>query len=211
MEKVVALLKEIFVDKVLVSILLEKSVYVEIEEGKKILDEGNYIKTIPIVIEGRVKVLRCDESGKELLLYHIIPGESCALSIAAGLNHEKSVAYAVTEVKTNLLLIPVNDLQEMLREYPRINNFVLKLFHQRFNELISFIDSIAFKNMDFRLVNHLKKMSAATGNRIIETTHQQLADELGTAREVVSRLLKQLEKENKVKNHRGTIELTDLL
>lgn len=206
-----SLLKELFVNQALVEEIKRRSTLVQLEAGDQILSEGSYVQTIPLVVEGRIKVMRRDESGKELLLYYIQKGESCALSIAAGLNRKKSIAFAMADEKTTLLSIPLDAVRALLLSFPRANDFVLHLFHQRFNELILFIDSIAFKNVDFRLIKHLQRMRTATGAVTIETTHQQLADELGTAREVISRLLKQLEKEGKIKNLRGKIELTSRL
>ncbi len=211
MEATDILLKELFVNQALVEEIKRRSTLVQLEAGDKILSEGSYVQTIPLVVAGRIKVMRRDESGKELLLYYIQKGESCALSIAAGLNHKKSIAFAMADEKTTLLAIPLDDVRDLLLSFPRVNDFVLHLFHQRFNEIILFIDSIAFKNVDFRLIKHLQRMREVTGLATIETTHQQLADELGTAREVISRLLKQLEKEGKIKNLRGKIELTSRL
>ena len=207
MEETKAFLKKIFVSDELVNKLLASSQTAEIPEKQTILQEGQYIKVVPFVFEGRIKVMRQDESGKEVLLYYINPGESCALSIAAGLNHDKSVAYAITDKPTQMLVIPLEALRDMLLQFPRLNDFVLQLFHQRFNELILFIDAVSFKNIDFRLIANLKTKQQKSKSNTIAITHQQLANELGTAREVVSRLLKQLERDRKIKNLRGKIEI----
>jgi len=190
---------------------MAKSQTAEIPSKQTILQEGEYIKVVPLVFEGRIKVMRQDESGKEVLLYYINPGESCALSIAAGLNNDKSIAYAITDKPTNILAIPLEALRDMLLHFPRLNDFVLQLFHQRFNELILFIDAISFKNVDFRLIANLKTKQQKSKSNTIAITHQQLANELGTAREVVSRLLKQLERDKKIKNLRGKIEIISAL
>ena len=207
MQESKAFLKKIFVNDELVDQLLAKSKTAEIPSKQTILQEGQYIKVVPLIFEGRIKVMRQDESGKEVLLYYINPGESCALSIAAGLNNDKSVAYAITDKPTSMLAIPLEALREMLLHFPRLNDFILQLFHQRFNELILFIDAISFKNVDFRLIANLKTKQQKSKSNIISITHQQLANELGTAREVVSRLLKQLERDKKIKNLRGEIEI----
>jgi len=207
MQETKAFLKEIFITNALVDELLVKSQTIDIPSDQQILQEGQYIKVVPFVFEGRIKVLRQDESGKEVLLYYINPGESCALSIAAGLNHDKSVAYAITDKPTQMLAIPLETLREMLLHFPRLNDFVLHLFHQRFNELILFIDAVSFKNIDFRLIANLKDKQQKSKSNLIPITHQQLANELGTAREVVSRLLKQLERDQKIKSLRGKIEI----
>ncbi|MCF6342142.1 MAG: Crp/Fnr family transcriptional regulator [Bacteroidales bacterium] len=207
MEEARVFLKKIFVNEALVDELMAGSQKAEIPSQQTILREGEYIKVVPFVFDGRIKVMRQDESGKEVLLYYIQPGESCALSIAAGLNHEKSVAYAITDRPTSMLAIPTETLREMLLKFPRLNDFVLHLFHQRFNELILFIDAVSFKNVDFRLIVNLKNRQKESASNTIWVTHQQLANELGTAREVVSRLLKQLERGKKIRNLRGKIEI----
>ncbi len=211
MDDITPFLRKLFTNTQLVDELEHESKLMELQDNVKILSIGDYVKIVPLVIEGRVKVMRNDESGKEILLYYINPGESCALSIAAGLNNQKSAAYAVTNNNTKLLAIPVDKLETMIKVYPYLNKFVLKLFHQRFNELIEFIDAISFKNVDMRLLNYIKKNLTPANGNFIYVTHKQIAEELGTAREVVSRLLKQLEKEGKVKNHRGKIEIISAL
>lgn len=211
MTDVSVFLGNIFPNRLLVDSLEEQSTLMVISENERILNIDDYIKVVPLVIEGRIKVMRQDESGKEILLYYIEPGESCALSIAAGLNNKKSVAYAITDSKTQLLAIPVDKLESMIKIFPYLNKFVLELFHQRFNELIEFIDAISFKNIDERLIEYLEKKSDDGKNKFIHLTHRAISEELGTAREVVSRLLKQLEKQGKIKNHRGKIEIISLV
>ncbi len=204
-------LKKLFLDKELVEKIEREASFMEIPENEGILNMGDYVKVVPLVIKGKIKVMRTDESGKEILLYYINPGESCALSIAAGLNQKKSVAFAVTDSNTQLLAIPIDKLESMIRSFPYLNKYVLELFHQRFNELIDFIDAISFKNIDARLLEYLQKKNDSINDNFVKLTHKQIADDLGTAREVVSRLLKQLEKQGKVKNHRGKIEIISLV
>ncbi len=211
MNDITPFLKKLFLNTQLVDELKHESKLMEIPENITILNIGDYVKIVPLVIEGRIKVMRNDESGKEVLLYYINPGESCALSIAAGLNNQKSAAYAITNNETKLLTIPIGKLDSMIKTYPYFNKFVLELFHQRFNELIDFIDAISFKNVDTRLIKYLKKSLTPENDNFIYATHKQIAEGLGTAREVVSRLLKQLEKEGKIKNHRGKIEIISAL
>jgi len=207
MEDVHRFLRKIYSDKSLVDEIMAKSRFVVVPAHTKILEEEKYVKVVPLVYEGRIRVMRKTESGKEILLYYIDSGESCALSIAAGLNQTKSVAYAETETETKMFVIPIDLIHDLHTRYPQCEDFLLRLFHNRFNELILFIDSIAFKTMDFRLIRHYKREQKKTGDNIIHTTHQHLADELGTAREVISRLLKQLENDGKIINHRSKIEI----
>ena len=205
-------LSKIFPNKELVNELIAQSEIMEVPDESNILQDEQYIKVVPLVIKGKIKVMKKDESGKEVLLYHIKPGESCAISIAAGLNNHKSPAFAVTGSKTLMLAIPVNKLDEMINRFPYLNKFVLQLFNRRFNELIDFIDAVSFKSVDERLINYLKKniVSTESGTYIFKT-HREIAEELGTAREVISRLLKHLEKDGKLVNHRGKIEILSAL
>jgi CRP/FNR family transcriptional regulator len=211
MENIELFLNKLFGDKRISRKILLQSQMVELDRGVNILKEAHYISSVPLVIQGRIKVTRHDDTGKEVLLYYIDPGESCALSIAAGLNHQKSVAFADTDVKTQMLSVPIGLIESLISQFPGMNDFVLKLFHNRFNELVQFIDSVVFKTMDFRLIELLKKKQKQTGMATLEITHQQLANELGTAREVVSRLLKQLENESRLINYRGKIKLLSTL
>jgi CRP/FNR family transcriptional regulator len=181
-----------------------------IKAGQRILDEGDEINLIPFVLNGNIKVVRTDESGREILLYTIKSGESCALSISSGLNMKPSKAIAITEEPTEAILIPVSIIREIFVKHAEMREFVMELYHKRFNEMIGVVDEIAFKHIDFRLLRLLKTRHSISG-RFITATHQQLANELGTAREVVSRLLKQLEKQGLIKNHRGKIEILDQL
>ena len=204
-------LRKLFPSTGLVEDLEQEADLLEIPENEIILKVNDYVKVVPLVIEGRIKVMRNDESGKEILLYYINPGESCALSIAAGLNNKKSAAFAVTDSNTQLMAIPIDKLESMIKTFPYLNKFILELFNQRFNELIEFIDAISFKNIDTRLIEYLQTITNNGKIKYVKLTHKQIADDLGTAREVVSRLLKQLEKQGRVKNHRGKIEIIGLV
>ena len=208
MDTIYRFLRKIFYDKSLVDELIEKSQFITVPAHTKVLEEDKYIKVVPLVFEGRIKVMRQDESGKEILLYYINAGESCALSVAAGLNRTKSVAYAETEMETKMFAIPIDVIRDLHSRYSQCDDFLLQLFHKRFNELILFIDSIAFKTVDFRLIQYLKQKQKKNGESTIHITHQHLADELGTAREVISRLLKQMERDGKITNHRSKIEIS---
>lgn len=208
MEDINVFLKKLFLNNDLVEVLQDNSLVVEVNDNETILKDNEYVKNIPLVIEGRIKVMRNDESGKEVLLYYINPGESCALSIAAGLNHQKSIAYAVADKHTRFMAISVDKLDELIKKFPYLNSFVLELFHKRFNELVMYIDDISFRSIDTRLLDYIDKNTIEEANgKFVLKTHKQIAEELGTAREVVSRLLKQLENKGLVKNYRGKIEI----
>jgi CRP/FNR family transcriptional regulator len=179
---------------------------VELSPNEFLLHDGDFIRNIPLLAKGLIKVRKADESGKEILLYHISPGESCVLSITASLNDSNSRAEAITESPSTVILIRAEKLKDWTERYRTWRKFVMKLYFQRLEELLALVDSIAFKNIDIRLIEKLREKTDPLSNEI-NTTHQQLANELGTAREVVSRLLKQLEKENKIMIHRGKLKI----
>jgi len=161
--------------------------------GDIILREDQYVKGVPIVLNGTVKVLRKDVSGKEILLYYINDGESCVMSFFGAMNQEKSQVIAVAENDVELIFIPNDMVNKLQRENTQWSDYILKLYHMRFEELISVINSIAFKRMDQRIIEFLRNKSMVTGSKDIQITHHTIAEELGTARAVVSRLIKQME------------------
>ena len=163
----------------------------------QILREGEYVKVIPLVLEGLLKVVSSYEE-KELLLYYIEPAESCIMSFSAGLWHFPSKVFAIAEEDTKAILLPVELVQEWVRIYPSLNDLFFQQFNKRYEDLLQTIHHVLFDKMDKRLYDHLKEKSSLLGEDILDLRHHQVARELGTAREVVSRVLKKLEKENKV-------------
>lgn len=177
------------------------------DAGETIISEESFIKSVPIVIDGSIKVLRTDPEGRELLLYYIRPGESCIMSFLGALHHEKSKVKAVAEESTSLLLIPPDKSAEWISKYPEWADFIFKLYHKRFEELLQVVNSMAFQKLDQRLERLLNQKADLYNSKTIQTTHQQLADELGTTREVISRLLKQMEQQGLLSLGRNRIDL----
>jgi len=176
----------------------------EMKPGKIILKEHEYIKVIPLVLEGSIKLRKMDPSGREIIFYHIEPGESCILSINSCLSNRESQAEAVIEKNTRIIAVEAHRIRSWMDKYPSWRKFVVKLHYERMAELMALVDLVLFKSVDTRLVQHLKEKAV---NSEIETTHQKLAGELGTAREVISRLLKQMEKEGMISMERGKIKI----
>lgn len=197
-------LKSIFEQELLKELSVLEAVC--ITANSTLLKSGSYIKVIPIVLKGRIKVIRKDNSEKEILLYHINPNESCILSITSAINNKKSRVEAVTETDSEIILVPAPKVKEWMDKYSGWRKFLMKLYNERLTELLGIVDEVAFKNMDFRLIERLKE-KLKPNSKEIEITHQKLADELGTAREVVSRLLKKLENEGKIQLLRGKIRI----
>lgn len=175
-----------------------------------ILEEGAYIKVIPLVVKGQMKVFKESED-KELLLYYISPNESCYMSMTACLMNEASKVKAVTEEETEALLIPTQHVRRWMQNYPSWTNFIINLSKDRFEELLNTIDQISFGKLDVRLIKYLKEKAQTIGSNQLKITHQQIANELGSAREVISRLLKKMESEGEVSLARGVVDISSLL
>lgn len=176
-------------------------------EGDIILDEASYIRAIPIVTKGIIRVMRTDEEGRELLLYYIKAGESCIMSFLGGLHQDTSKVKAVAEEESEILFIPIDKVNLLIKEFPEWLDYIFRLYHKRFEELLEVVNAIAFKKLDERLLNFIKKKCELTKSQTLTITHEQLANELGTARVVVSRLLKQMEEEGLVTLGRNKISL----
>jgi len=190
----------------LLEVLQKESVYKEIPANSEILEEGQYVNYVPIVLNGLVKVYTRTED-KELLLYYIQPFESCVMSFIAGLNQQKSKVYANVIEDAQILLVPSNKLAEWIRVYPKLNLLYYQQFDLRYTELISTINHLLFDKLDKRIFDFLKDRSDVTGKNPIKLSHREIASELGTAREVVSRIVKKLEKEGVLKQHHDSIEI----
>ena len=176
-------------------------------EGDVILNENVYIKAIPIVTSGSIRVMRTDDDGREILLYYIKAGESCIMSFLGGMHHDTSKVKVVAEEETEILFIPIDKVSLLIKEFPQWLDYIFRLYHKRFEELLEVVNAVAFKKMDERLLNFIKKKCELTKSHTLYVTHEQLANELGTARVVVSRLLKQMEYEGLVKLGRNKISL----
>lgn len=195
----------------LVEKLYQNGITKKYQQGDIILEENASIRSIPIVMKGMMKVIRTEEDGREILLYYIKAGESCIMSFLGGMHNEKSILKAEIEEESEILFLPVEKAALFMKEYPEWVDYIFRLYHKRFEELLDIINAIAFKKVDERLLHLLQKKSELSQSKTVVTTHEQLANELGTARVVVSRLLKQLEDAGKLQLGRNKIILSDLL
>lgn len=184
--------------------------YKEIPEGELIMDVGQYIKGMPLLISGAIKILREDDDGDELLLYFLEKGDTCAMTLSCCLGSAKSKIRAITELDTKLVMIPVAKMEEWTAKYKSWRNFVFESYHNRLMEMLDTIDSIAFLKMDERLMQYLKNKAKVVNDNIIKSTHQEIAYELHTSRVVISRLLKTLEKQGKIELNRNSIKIISL-
>ncbi|MCS6967593.1 MAG: Crp/Fnr family transcriptional regulator [Cytophagales bacterium] len=185
--------------------LYEYSKIKHYKAGEVILRENAYMKAIPIVVEGSVRVIRSEEDGREILLYYLRAGESCIMSLLGGIHNEKSKVRAEVEEDAEILFLPLDKALLLVKEFPDWLEYIFRLYHKRFEELLQIINEIAFHKVDERLVSLLNRKVALTGSKVLHVSHEQLANELGTARVVVSRLLKRLEENGVVQLGRNRI------
>lgn len=178
------------------------------EKDTTLAEAGKFLKAIPLVLEGSIRVFRNDyDIDREILLYYISEGETCMMSIIASFTDMQSKVHAITECESKLLVIPIENVRKWQVKYPKWNNFILNIFLNRYTELLNTINDLSFKNIDERLFNYLVQYYHRHPGECIKITHQKLANELGTTRVVISRLLKDFEKNGKVELYRGEIKL----
>lgn len=196
-----------FLEKDLIKEILKNGEIKVFKEGDVIMDYGKNIKFMPLILSGTIRVMRKDEEDREILLYYLGSHESCAMAYACCMEAKKSEIKAVAEDNVEIITIPHNKLDEWLVKYPSWKNYIFNSFTQRFNELLKSLESVAFHKLDERLVKYLKNKSKLSGKSSILLSHNQIAEELGTSRVVISRLLKQLENEKKIVLYRNEIKL----
>ncbi len=184
-----------------------KSKQLHIRAGQTIIDIGQTVRIVPIIIDGSVRISRIDAEGRELLLYYINPNEGCAMTFTCCMQQFPSEIRAVAEEDVTFVAIPVSLMDEWIVKFPTWKAFVMRTIRARFIELIKTIDQLAFQKLDERLITYLKEKSKQTGSSVINLSHQQIADELATSRVVVSRLLKKLENENKLLLYRNQLKI----
>ncbi|TDD95772.1 Crp/Fnr family transcriptional regulator [Flavobacterium cellulosilyticum] len=196
----------LFEDK-LIDEITESSLLRDFKEGDVLIDFGDPIRKMPLLISGAIKILREDFDEGELLLYFIEKGDTCAMTMACCLGETKSEIRAVAETKGTVVMIPVAKMEEWLGKYKSWRNFVFNSYNNRLKEMLSAIDNLAFMNMDERLLKYLfEKVKINNSNEIL-STHQEIAYDLHTSRVVISRLLKALENKGKIKLNRSSIVL----
>lgn len=177
------------------------------KDGEVIIDYGKYIRMMPIILKGTIKVYRLDEKGNEILLYYLSSNESCSMAYSCCVEAKKSEVKAIAEDDVELIAIPHAKLDEWLCKYPSWKNYIMRSFNERFIELLKSIESIAFHKLDERLIGYLKEKQRLSGSSVIKASHYLIADELSTSRVVISRLLKQLENDKKIILYRNEIKL----
>lgn len=194
-------------EKELLNEINQVGTFKEVSEGHKLIEIGQYVRSMPLLISGAIKILREDNDGDELLLYFLEKGDTCAMTLTCCIGQTKSEIRAIAETDAKLIMIPIEKMEEWSAKYKSWRNFVFESYHNRLNEMLETIDSIAFLKMDERLLKYLNEKARISNDKIINNTHQEIAYELHTSRVVISRLLKKLENIGKVELHRNHIVL----
>ncbi|WP_127846255.1 Crp/Fnr family transcriptional regulator [Psychroflexus aestuariivivens] len=185
----------------------EVGIVKKVKSGDELIRIGQYLTAMPLLLDGVIKVMREDKEGFELLLYFLEKGETCAMTLSCCTATAVSEIRAVAEIDSTLVMIPIEKMEAWISKYKSWRNFVFDSYHNRLMEVLETIDNIAFKKMDQRLLKYLHNKAKFYENSEIKTTHQEIAYDLHTSRVVVSRLLKQLEKEKRIALQRNSIKL----
>lgn len=194
----------------LLEILEQNAVERIYHPGDIIMRTGQYIKSTVLVLSGRIKIYRENEDGGEFLIYYLGPGEACAVSLICALQSSTSEITAKAVEETEVLMLPVQLMDELMAKFRSWGHFVIQTYRNRYDEMLMVIDNIAFRNMDERLEFYLERCKNETAKTQLNLTHQQIADDLNSSREVISRLLKKMEQLGKIKLNRNSIELINL-
>jgi len=200
-----------FLEKELISDISRVSTIHELKADQSILEEGDYIKSFPMVISGCLRVVRYSEDGNELLLYYLNQGEICSMALTCCMGLQKSNIKMIAEEDSVVLTIPVDKPEKWMSEYKSWKEFMMYSYRHRFDELLDTIDSIAFMKLDERLIRFFEDRYRSTGKTVFPGTHQEIALQLNTSREVISRLLRNLERKNLVITERNSVDYTNLV
>ena len=193
----------------LIDEIIKVGVYKKVKENELLLDLGDKFDKIPLMLNGAIKISREDDNGDEIVLYFLERGDTCTITFGSGLNSSKSKVRGVAEKDSEVVFIPIDKLEEWLVKYKSWRNFVIDSYNIRLSEMLEAIDTLAFMKMDQRLYKYLTDKVKIMRDSTLNTTHQKIAQDLNTSRVVVSRLLKQLENEGKIKLHRNKIEVLE--
>ena len=189
------------------SLIEKEATLQQFAAGEIIMRTGQYIRSTALILSGRVKIYREGPEGGEFLMYYLGPGQACAVSMICAMQSDTSEITAVVEEDCEILLLPLQLMDTLMKEHRSWYQFVLQTYRSRFDEVLAVIDDVAFRNMDERLSFYLKRLKEKTGKKQLEVSHQQIAEDLNSSREVISRLLKKMEQRGELILHRNMIEL----
>jgi len=197
-------------EETLIDEIRELGIKKEFLEDSIIIEIGDYIKSMPLLINGAIKILREDDNGDELVLYYLESGDTCAMTLSCCMGQTKSKIRAIAETDVELIMLPKEKMTIWLSNYKSWQTYILQSYHSRMEELLEAVDTIAFLKMDERIFKFLKDKAMVTGDDVVHATHQEISQDLHTSRVVVSRLLKKLENEGKIKLFRNSIKVLEL-
>lgn len=195
-------------DKKLLNEIELHAAFREVKAGEVLIRKGQYIRHTMLLIRGRIKIYRNDDEGGEFFMYHLQPGQACAVSMVCASHAEASEVTAIAIEDSTLLFVPLRMMQQWMAEYKNWYEFVVNTYRDRFEELLNVIDQVAFRSMDERLEFYLKRQAKQTGLTVVQLSHQQIAVDLNSTREVISRLLKKMEQRGMIRLNRNLIELS---
>ncbi|MCF6403006.1 Crp/Fnr family transcriptional regulator [Chitinophaga filiformis] len=188
--------------------LAANSVIKTITAGESLIQTGQYFRSTMLVVEGRLKLYREGEDGHEFFMYYLLPGDACALSmVCATRPHQTSEIMAKAVEDSVVIMVPLEMMEDLMQEFKSWYSFVVETYRRRFEELLSIVDQVIFKGMDERLVVYLSNQQKALKTNKLFITHQEIATDLNSSREVISRLLKKMEQQNKLELHRNYIQM----
>jgi CRP/FNR family transcriptional regulator len=196
----------VFLEPELQNEIITVGKYIKADKGAVLIKEGQYLDFLPIVISGKIRVYR-QRDDREILLYYVTPGQTCVMSLSSAYFDYNSTANGITMEPTEILVLPAKVISDWQLKYNSWNRFIINTFKYRYDELLNSLGDVAFKPIHIRAGQYLDDQVRAGKSKKVVISHQTLANELGTTRVVVSRILKQLEKEKKLKLHRGFIEM----
>ena len=200
------MLDSLFTNSLLIEEIISRSRQKKLSDEDVLISPGDELIFVPIVLSGALRIVREDEEGREVFLYHLYPSQTCAMAVNCCQSKRKSMVKAIAEDETEVLMVP-SDLIDELFKYEEWKTFINNTYSSRFEELIEVIDLIAFNSLDKIILNYLERKKEALNTSTLLITHQQIATELNTHREAVSRLLRTMEQKSIVKLGRNTIEL----
>ncbi|MDA7836313.1 Crp/Fnr family transcriptional regulator [Salibacteraceae bacterium] len=198
-------------DEQLADKLAELGTLKTFEEGEELMRTGQYFKSTMLIVEGLVKLYREGENGGEFFIYYIEPGNACALSMVCASQQKTSELMAKAMTPSKAIMVPIDKMDALMLEHKSWYYFVLETYRSRFEEMLTVVDAIAFKAMDERLEFYLINQARTLETTIIKTTHQEIANDLNTSREVISRLLKKMEQNGMISLHRNQIDMAPLV
>jgi len=197
-------------EKELIDEIIEVGILRKINENELLIDIGDNMSHVPLILNGAVKIIREDKHGEEIALYFLEKGDTCAISFINCIHRSKSMFRGITEVETEGIFVPVEKVDDWLKKYESWRHFIIDSYHMRLIEMVESIDSLAFLKLDDRLLKYLTDKVKILKNNTLHITHQEIADDIHTSRVVVSRLLKRLENEGKIRIFRNRIIIDNI-